>query len=170
MASLQQIHSAKVMVANHSGCLGEADALVTTQAGLTVSVRTADCYPIFLADERKRAVAAVHAGWRGTVAHILDATIKAMQSRPEDIYAAIGPGIGVCCYQVGPEVGKLFALEQGGKVDLAAANRTQLLATGVPAAQISTLGGCTFCDAVQFHSFRRDKDQLGRMVSWIALQ
>lgn len=170
MASLEQIHSAAVLVADHSGCVGEGDALVTNFPGIAVSVRTADCFPILLADARNRAVAAVHAGWRGTAAHIVAGALREMQGRfgtcAADVYAAIGPGIGVCCYEVGVEVARRFGLEQAGRIDLAAANRIQLLTAGVPRAHIETVGGCTQCDARQFHSFRRDRDQAGRMISF----
>src|SRR5580704_17765446 len=104
MASLKQIHSGIVLLGDQIGCAGEGDALVTGLAGVPVSVRTADCYPILLADDRNHAVAAVHAGWRGTAAHIAIRTLQEMRrlygSEASDIHAAIGPGIGECCYEV----------------------------------------------------------------------
>lgn len=171
MASLKQIHSATVLMADKAGPVGEGDALATGQAAVKVSVRTADCYPILLADERNRAVAAVHAGWRGTAAQIVLRTIERMRARcgtdPADLHVAIGPGIGACCYQVGVEVAREFGLEQAGRIDLAEANRRQLIAAGVAAGRIDVLGGCTKCDAHLFHSFRRDRERAGRMVSYI---
>ena len=101
MATLKQIHSAQVLVAEAAGLIGEGDALVTARAGVTVSVRTADCYPILLADVEQRVVAAVHAGWRGTHAEIVIEALRKMQSDPRNVRAAIGPGIGKCCYHVG---------------------------------------------------------------------
>lgn len=173
MASLKQIHSAVVWSADQKGCAGDGDSLVTNQVGLPVSVRTADCYPILLADERNRAVAAVHAGWRGTAAHILSQTLKEMHARfgtqPVDVYAAIGPGIGGCCYEVGEEVAQQFGLKQAGRIDLAQLNHRQLVEVGVQEARIEILGGCTKCDARLFHSFRRDKDRAGRMISYIGV-
>ena len=173
MASVRQIHSAIVLAADCAGVAGEGDALVTNQPGVTVSVRTADCYPILLADPRNRAVAAVHAGWRGTAARIVAATLLEMRerfgTRAADVLAAIGPGIGPCCYEVGIEVARQFGLEHAGRVDLAAANRSQLIAAGVADSHIETTGGCTKCDAGQFHSFRRDRDQAGRMISFVAV-
>ena len=126
MASLRQIHSAVVLPAEQTGVAGDGDALVTNVAGVPVSVRTADCYPILLADRKNQAVAAIHAGWRGTVAEISLATLRTMNqrygTRPLDVYAVIGPGIGLCCYEVGVDVARKFGLPGAGCVDLAAAN------------------------------------------------
>ena len=173
MASLKQIHSSIPVVASMAGCAGEGDALLTDQPGLPVSVRTADCYPILLAcgGERK-AVAVVHAGWRGTAGQVVARAIARLHSeygiRPHDIYAAIGPGIGACCYQVGAEVARRFGRDAAGKLDLAAENRRQLVAAGVAQDRIDVLGGCTYCDPV-YHSYRRDGQAAGRMISYAAL-
>ena len=170
MASLKQIHSAIVLLGEQIGCAGEGDALVTARAGVAVSVRTADCYPILLADERNHAVAAVHAGWRGTAARIVIRTLEEMHrlygTAAADVYAAIGPGIGECCYEVGADVALQFGLE-AGRIDLAAINRRQLLDAGVAEHRVDVLGGCTKCDAHLFHSYRRDQLAAGRMVSYI---
>jgi hypothetical protein len=170
MASLKQIHSARVLAAKTTGLAGEGDALVTNRAGVPVSVRTADCYPILLADMESRAVAAVHAGWRGTSAGIVIEALREMQSDPKNIRAAIGPGIGKCCYSVGSEVAQLFGHREASCIDLAAANRRQLLSAGVRPELIDVLAQCTLCDAVRFHSFRRDKERAGRMISYIAVK
>jgi YfiH family protein len=171
MASLKQIHSAVALVANQPGRAGEGDALLTNSPRLLLSVRTADCCPILLADTKNRAVAAVHAGWRGTAAGVVVETIARLRTQfgtsPVDIVAAIGPGIGVCCYEVGPEVAQLFGAEGAGRIDLAAANRCQLIDAGVEERNIDVLGSCTFCDAALFYSFRREKEQAGRMISYI---
>lgn len=172
MASLKQIHSGVVLLGEQIGCAGEGDALVTSLAGVPLSVRTADCYPILLADERNHAVAAVHAGWRGTAAQIVIRTLEEMHrlygTEAADAYAAIGPGIGECCYEVGADVARQFGLEPAGRIDLAAINRRQLLDAGVAEHRIDVLGGCTKCDAYLFHSYRRDHLAAGRMVSYIA--
>ncbi len=172
MASLKQIHSGIVLLGDQIGCAGEGDALVTALAGVPVSVRTADCYPVLLADDRNRAVAAVHAGWRGTAAHIVIRTLEEMHrlfgTVSADVYAAIGPGIGACCYEVGTDVARKFGAEHAGRIDLAAINRSQLLDAGVAELRIDVLGGCTKCDAHLFHSYRRDQFAAGRMVSYIA--
>jgi hypothetical protein len=171
MASLKQIHSAVVLMAVWPRPSGEGDALIANRPGLAASVRTADCYPILLADAATHAVAAIHAGWRGTAAGVVRATIARMGvefgTRAEDLWAAIGPGIGECCYQVGEEVARQFGRASAGRIDLAAANRHQLLEAGVAEERIDSLGLCTFCDAARFHSYRRDKNDAGRMISYI---
>ena len=170
MASLTQIHSALVLSVSAAGCAGEADALVTNRPGVALSVRTADCLPILLADSQHHAVAAIHAGWRGAAKGIVGRTIDMMcltfDTSPEQITAVIGPGIGACCYEVGGEVARQFGMH-AGCIDLAAINREQLIRAGVPASHIDTLGYCTFCETALFHSYRRDRDQAGRMISFI---
>jgi len=170
---VKQIHSNLVLLADRPGTIGEGDALVTDLPRLAISIRTADCYPILLADSKKRAVAAIHAGWRGTAAQIVRKTLEKMESEfgtsPGDIYAAIGPGIGVCCYEVGADVSCRFGLEGKTHLDLASENRKQLEAAGVPLQNIEALGVCTFCDAERFFSYRREKDKAGRMTSFIRI-
>jgi len=170
MASLKQIHSANVLHVSGVGCAGEADALITNEPGIAVSVRTADCYPILLVDPAHRAIAAIHAGWRGTAGQIVEQTLHRMGSefgtKPAQVMAAIGPGIGECCYEVGAEVAARFGVDGPARLDLARINREQLIAAGVPASQIDSIGGCTFCDAGRFFSYRREKDAAGRMISF----
>ena len=171
MASLRQIHSNRVLLAQGSGCAGEGDALITQAPGLALSIRTADCFPILLADLRVGAVAAIHAGWRGTVAGIAPETVRRMGAEfgtdPSDLFAAIGPGIGVCCYEVGDEVARRFGQPGKGKVDLAETNRAQLLECGVRAERIESIGRCTVCEPEIFYSYRRQGEKAGRMVSFI---
>jgi polyphenol oxidase len=182
VASLKQIHSGICLYAgDRAGRLGEGDALITDVPGALVAVRTADCIPILLVDTGTRAVAAVHAGWRGTVAHIAARTVEAMAarfgSRPEDLLAAIGPGIGGCCYEVGPEVAVKFReffperaeLEGRARVDLPEANRKQLVAAGLSPAKISVAGRCTCCSGGEFYSWRREQDQAGRMLAVVGV-
>jgi YfiH family protein len=171
VSTLKQIHSNLVLLADQPGLLGEGDALITNEPNLAISIRTADCYPILLADARNRAVGAIHAGWRGTAAQIVTKTIEKMRiefgTRPGDIFAAIGPGIGVCCYEVGNEVSSQFGLSGQTHLDLVSENRKQFEAAGVPPQNIQALDVCTFCDAERFFSYRREKDKAGRMTSWI---
>jgi len=171
MASLKQIHSDISFTAENPGCVGEGDALVTRVPGVVVSVRTADCFPILLADPQAQAVAAVHAGWRGTAAGVVRASLSRMHdefgTEPENVYAAIGPGIGRCCYEVGADVALQFGLREAGKLDLAVENRNQLIAAGLQPERIEQVGGCTFCHPAQFFSWRRDHDPSGRMISFI---
>jgi hypothetical protein len=173
MARLQQIHSDTAFVAREPGCVGEGDALVTQTQGVAVSVRTADCFPILLADPETRAVAAIHAGWRGTAAGVVRSSLDRMRSEfgtdPRNIFAAIGPGIGKCCYKVGVEVARQFGMHDAGNLDLAVENSKQLIAAGVQPDRIERVGGCTFCHPAQFFSWRRDRDRAGRMISFIRI-
>ena len=114
LVSLHQIHSDVVRTFNGAPtkqCKGDASA--TNRPGLLLGVRTADCAPVLVVDPKKRVVAAIHAGWRGTLARIVTKAIGQMQmefgSRPQDLLAAIGPTIGGCCYEVGTEVASAFA-------------------------------------------------------------
>jgi hypothetical protein len=178
LASLRQVHSAAVLVAESAGCQGEGDALVTNHAGVAVAVRTADCLPILLADPAHHVVAAVHAGWRGTAAGIVGKTLERMRvefgTEPGQVIAAIGPGIGVCCYEVGPEVAREFGrgefeIDRRVHVDLAGENRRRLIAAGVAPESIDDLRLCTRCRADLFHSWRRDGAEAGRMVSFLRM-
>ncbi len=178
--TLRQIHSSRVLNANGlKDRESEGDALVTDQIGIGIGIRTADCVPILLLDCCNRAVAAVHAGWRGTAAGIIKCTIEKMghdfQTRPADVYAAIGPSIRDCCYEVGPEVAEQFASvfpewrpgTAARKLDLSEANRHQMQKAGVPAERIFDSGLCTTCQAAQFFSYRREPENPGRMVAAI---
>jgi polyphenol oxidase len=174
IATVRQVHSADVLTANAGGVIGQGDALITDQPGVLLSVRTADCLPILMSDVRHRAVSAVHAGWRGTVQEIGPKAVQVMAdrfgTRPEDLRVAIGPGIGQCCFEVGPEVAVQFGLGGRTRIDLAESNRRQLVHAGIPASQISLSGLCTCCDRARFHSFRRDREAAGRMVSVIGIR
>jgi len=121
-AGLRQIHSDIVHCVGRPESAGSAsappgiplqgDALISREPGVVLAVQTADCVPILLADPRRRAIAAVHAGWRGTLSRIAEKTLGRMamefSTRPEDVIAALGPGIGQCCYEVGGDVAKEF--------------------------------------------------------------
>jgi polyphenol oxidase len=174
VSTLRQIHSDLVLRADAPGDLGEGDGLVTNLPNLSLSVRTADCYPILLADGRNRAVGAIHAGWRGTAAHIAEKTLMKMRSefgtQPGDVFAAIGPGINFCCYEVGGEVARQFGLGGRTHLDLVSENRMQMEKAGILPENIEALGICTFCDAERFFSYRREKEQAGRMISFIRIQ
>ncbi len=112
MVILSQIHSSLLWRVDAStlkdGAIHKGDGLMTDAPGVLLGIQTADCIPVLVADRKKRAVAAFHAGWRGTVARIVENGIGRMRvefgSRPEDLIAAIGPGIGQCCYAIGDEV------------------------------------------------------------------
>jgi hypothetical protein len=163
-----QVHSATVLEVHAPGEAGEGDALVTTAPELLLEIRTADCLPVLLLDRANRRVAAVHAGWRGVVAKIVPAALERMGGDAARIEAAIGPGIGKCCFEVGPEVAERFGLSGRTRVDLAATVRGQLSVAGVRVVHDVAL--CTKCDASRFHSFRRDGASAGRLFSGIGLR
>lgn len=175
LATLKQIHSSSCVAAEgRAGLLGEGDALLENRPGSVVAVKTADCIPILLVDDRLRAVAAVHAGWRGTAARIAGGAVAAMSrrfgTRTEDLHAAIGPGIGPCCYEVGAEVAERFGGRGRGCIDLSAANRRQLEQAGVTPERIYASNLCTMCRPEEFDSFRRDREAAGRMVSFAGIR
>ena len=194
LATVRQIHSNLSVVAGEdwlrragagAASIPEADGIMTNQRGLLLGIQTADCIPVLVADPVARAVAAFHAGWRGTVNRIVEQGVTRMReefgSDPTNLIAAIGPGIGECCYTVGAEVlahfeagflysDELFAHAEGKlRLDLTEANRQQLLAAGVPAGSISIVGGCTGCRQDLFYSHRASGGDAGRMMAVIGL-
>lgn len=179
--TLRQIHSSLVL--NAEGLANrqcEGDALVSNEVGKRIGVRTADCVPLLFADPKTRAVAAVHAGWRGTVSAIAQQAVQKLAddfgSDPASLHVAIGPAIRGCCYEVGPEVVSQLAplfpewldRESRKRVDLVEANRRILVAAGIPDHQIHDCGLCTYCHHDRFYSYRRDPEDPGRMVASIA--
>lgn len=155
----------------------EADAVIAAQAGLVPAVLTADCVPILLADGRGR-VAAVHAGWRGTVAGVVGEAVAALVERGADVTAlraAIGPSICHDCFEVGDEVAAQFddifvqrSKKDKAHIDLWSANAQQLVLAGVPKDRVEILGRCTLHEQDDFFSFRRDGAGIGQMLSFIA--
>jgi len=157
----------------------EGDALITDEIGKSIGVRTADCVPILLLDCRNRVIAAVHAGWKGTAAEVVERTLERMtedfNTDPADIYAAMGPCIRGCCYEVDSAVADRFAplfsewepAEGKRKLNLAEANRRQMEASGIKRERIFDCGLCTTCQSFQFFSFRREPENPGRMVASI---
>jgi YfiH family protein len=182
VTTLRQIHSDQVVDAKavHDRT-AEGDALITDLVGQRIGVRTADCVPILVADTNTRAVAAIHAGWRGTLADIASKTLSRLRDEfgtyPANVHAAIGPAIGAC-YEVGFEVAERFSAIFAGHVsvrspngrpmlDLIEANRRSLIASSVPEHQIYSSGLCTYCCRSDFFSYRRDPANPGRMISYI---
>jgi len=175
----KQIHSATVhrITGFEQDCL-EGDAFMTDRQGVVCWVRTADCVPILVADPKHGAVAAIHAGWRGTAAGIVTATLQKMaaewDSRPEDLRMMIGPAIGACCYQVGVEVHQRLGhwcvadtVPDRWRLDLKKANLYFAQSSGVPLEQIRVEGACTCCEAGRYSSYRREGNKRGEQVSYI---
>ena len=217
LISVRQVHSDVIQhidaecLLSPQGLSLAGDGLITATPGLLLAVQTADCFPIILADVRRRAVGVFHAGWRGTVMRIVEKGVGEMHrcfaSRPHDLRAAIGPGIQGCCYEVGEEVrtkfesqfayaAKLFRevkdsdpvrekypllfltarapghshLPKRLFLDLAEANRQQLLAAGVAAKNIEVSRLCTSCRPDLLFSYRAEKGRTGRMMSVVGIR
>jgi YfiH family protein len=191
LITAHQVHGTTAVVADGSWPLEgrpRADAIVTTVRGLAVGVLTADCAPVLFADREAGVVAAAHAGWRGALAGILEATIATMQrvgARPRRIVAAVGPSIGQDAYQVGPEFEQAFLGLDAGNArffmrpepgarphfDLGAYVGQRLERAGIAGNHVSKL--CTFTDGAEFFSFRRSQAlgeaDYGRQISAIVL-
>jgi YfiH family protein len=193
VVTAQQVHQDRMwvvegLVGNQEMWLAQDDvgndAVATRQDGFFVGVYTADCLPILLMDSQKKAVAAVHAGWRGSllqvVAKVARELILKMGCRPEHLLAALGPSIGACCYEVGDQVleplsdlysrgtGVVRLKENGkGMLDLLELNRRQLLEVGLRDENLYAVGLCTYCHADLFSSYRREGKGTAGMLSGI---
>jgi polyphenol oxidase len=182
-----QVHAAGVLTVAGSEAQPavrglEADALVAAPGGVAIGVRIADCAPVLLLDTESGAVAALHAGWRGTVRGVVAAGVQTLLQRgggrSEALAAAIFPHIRRCCFEVGDDVAaELVAASPDpnvvdwsrGKphVDLMAILVAQLAALGIPRERIDDIPGCTRCEPQRFFSFRRDGKQSGRHLAAI---
>jgi YfiH family protein len=198
VAMVTQVHKADVIVLRRGDApmasRPEADILVSNDPEVAIAVRAADCVPVLLADRMTGAVAAVHAGWRGTAAGAARVAVEALSRtfgvRPENLVAAIGPSIGSCCYEVGTELVDAFAAAgherylidrwflspppaRGSRaraplfLDVAGANRDQLLLAGMPEQNVHVSGLCTAMTLALFPSFRAEKAQAGRIAAAI---
>jgi YfiH family protein len=178
-ARVRQVHGCKVVACAAPGAARpEADGLVSTTVGVAASVAVADCVPILLARPDGSAVAAVHAGWRGTLARIAAEGVRVVaEGGPgEAPLAVIGPSIGPCCYQVSDELAARFVSvfgpdvvqpgPRGPHLDLWVANLRALHDAGVD--RVAVARRCTACEPRLFFSHRRDAGRTGRMVGFIA--
>ena len=177
----RQVHGTRVLTAGDGAERPEVDGLVTASAGTSVGVVTADCVPMLLLAPQRRVCAAVHAGWRGAANGIVATALAHLREQfdvePGDVEAAMGPAIGPCCYEVGPEVRAAFTAASGETtagawsrrgdrdvLDLRHAVTALLRAAGVD--RVAVLGPCTRCSPVHC-SYRRDGAEAGRQVSFI---
>jgi YfiH family protein len=165
--------------------LPAGDALVSASADVILTIRTADCVPILLVAPRARAVAAVHAGWRGLLAGVVEQAVAALAARygaaPATIEAAIGPAIGGCCYVFGAEHQARFGERFGaraetawragptgrGHLDVRRLTALALETAGLPPSAVRTLGPCTAEHPRVLHSYRRDGAHAGRQLSYV---
>jgi YfiH family protein len=187
VVTARQVHGA------HTACVGvmergtavpATDSLISQTPGVSLLLRFGDCLPLMLYDPVQQAIALVHAGWRGLLAGVVPNTVAALQRafgcRPRDMVAGLGPAIGPCCYEIGPEVvarvehvfgpqNEVLSTQADGPVhfDLPAAARWQLRREGVQ--HIENSGLCTSCTTDEFFSHRAEKGRTGRFAAILAL-
>ncbi len=191
MVTMRQRHGDHVIdVAVPCKDAGEGDAMVTEAPGVFLGVLTADCVPIlcWANTPRRKLAAVIHAGWRGTLSGVAAKTVRHIENRygtgPQELWCAVGPAIGPCCYEIGADVSEPLVRAWGdtaeasrecrdGKtyLDLRRLNTALLAAAGVPEERISTTGPCTACSATEFFSYRRESSIgagiTGRQASFI---
>jgi YfiH family protein len=184
---LDQVHSDRIhILAELPETPLRGDALLTAASGLLLTIKTADCLPALLVDERRRAIAAVHCGWKGTRRLLLQKVVGEMGavfgSAAADLLVALGPCIGPACYEVGEDVRvsmvsaglgeQLFQAREDrrGKYDfdLRGANLQQLRASGIPERNVFSIAGCTHCEKY-LYSYRREHQEAGRLLNFIGL-
>ncbi|MDT9724356.1 peptidoglycan editing factor PgeF [Xylanibacillus composti] len=185
---------------DRSDAIPDADALVTNVPGVMLASFYADCVPLYFVHPASRTVALAHAGWKGTALRIAEETIRVLQDQfdcaPESLYAAIGPSIGGCCYEIDGEVASRLAAALAGEAavadskmewenpgvglkagndgryvaDLKEINRQIMIKAGIQPTSIEISRYCTSCRTDLFYSHRKEKGKTGRMVSWIGLK
>jgi polyphenol oxidase len=191
---LNQVHGDGILVVGTEGSYFSSqtelnyDAIVTNRPGLAICIKTADCVPVFIVDKVHKVIAVVHAGWRGTASAISAKVIRLMRERygslPRDILAAIGPSIGLCCYEVDNVTADAFEAQKNKEsflfpkasksnkwmVDLPEANRRQILDCGIPEANIESSGYCTMCNQDIFFSHRGSGGITGRQINFMMIK
>lgn len=182
----KQVHGAhvEIITSETSSYVDNTDALVTSTEGITLGVVTADCVPIILLDPQQHIAGAIHAGWKGIVAGVIEQTIRVMHKEgadPSRILVSIGPHISACCYSVPFERARQFsdmflnetvAVQKGTEwyVDIGKASRIMLMKSGISESHIDAVAPCTSCRNDQFYSYRKDsKDTFGEMLAFISL-
>jgi polyphenol oxidase len=186
IATCEQVHGDDILFLETSGHHpGEYDAIISADSDFFPAVKTADCLPILIVDKERRVSAAVHSGWRGTVRRIAGKVARSLQERfgckGGDLFAALGPAIGRCCYEVDDAVLVPFhrsypeaaafteSSSRNGKpttrLDLRAANMCDLMSAGIPAGNISNVDLCTCCTPDLFFSYRRNGPLSGRHIA-----
>ncbi len=186
----KQTHTDNIRIVTEEDCgkgvvrqsdIEDTDGLVTNIPSIVLTVFSADCVPILLCDKNKKVVAAVHAGWRGSVKGIGAKCVDIMKDRfgcdPADIIAAIGPSIAECCFEFGDDAviyfdKKYYTEKEDGKynIDLWSFNRDGLVKAGVLPENIDISGRCTMCESDKFYSYRKHGDKTGRQAAVIAIR
>ncbi len=193
LLTVQQVHGNDILVIDQPNpdlshfLHVECDAIVTDQPGIMIGILVADCYPVLLFDPQRQVAAAVHVGWRGAAGGIIARAIEAMTNlfdcRPEDLLAAIGPGIGAHRYEVDRPVREAFRQGSGhweeiarevdlGKwhLDLRRSCQLQLVDAGLAQSRVTAAEECTCCHRELFFSYRRDQGITGRQLGFISLK
>src|SRR3990170_815445 len=186
MVCVKQVHGDFVYILDSEDKKGyeevEADAIITGLKNVAIGILTADCVPVLIYDPIKRAAGISHAGWKGAALGIASKTVKAMTdefgSNPSDILAAIGPSIGVCCYNVNPDVENEFKKRyidaslyiKEGRLDLEGMNLLDLMQAGLKKENISVSSICTSCRNDLFFSYRKDALITGRQMSFVTIK
>ncbi|MBV6439953.1 MAG: peptidoglycan editing factor PgeF [Haliscomenobacteraceae bacterium CHB4] len=182
MAWSMQVHADQVLLVTEAGGAEGYDALITGQPGILLAVSVADCTPVLIFDSKNEAVGAVHAGWPGTAARLVEKTLQRMAeafgTEGRDCYTYVGTCIDECSFEVGEEVAFRFdtafkwydATRGKFMVDLKKANTAQLQAFGIPDDQIEISPYSTVLDNVDYFSHRKEKGTTGRMLAVIGLR
>jgi polyphenol oxidase len=185
-----QVHGDRICVINGAApppeYIPQCDGLITDRPGEALAIKTADCAPLFFVDRVRRVIGVAHAGWRGTAlgmaSKMVGVFVERFSSRVEELLIAVGPAIGPCCYQVDAPVHAAFSGRSGAdrffrpcrkkdrwRLDLASANRLELVERGVPAGNIFSAGYCTACRSDLFFSHRAGLGCTGRQINFLML-
>lgn len=185
--TLKQVHGDDILIVHRESetrAQPEADGLMSRESGVLLGIATADCVSVLMVAPEHGLIAALHAGWRGTLRGISQRALKTLKDRwqvsPESVWVALGPSISSCCYEVGRDVGERLherwransawqphKAGDKGFLDLRAINRVQCEEVGVPTSRIQSVGPCTFCASADFASYRREGAGAGRQLSVI---
>ena len=184
VVSLRQVHGDECVVITSKDKLRReyrGDAVLTDRKDIFISIQVADCVPIFMHEEKRRVIGLIHAGWKGTLLGIAKRTIETAKERlgcePGNFTICFGPSIRSCCYRVSDDVAILFddecihpSAKGGATLDLIGINRKQLLGCGVKDNMMFATSSCTCCEKKLFYSYRREKENTGRMVGFLGLK
>jgi purine-nucleoside/S-methyl-5'-thioadenosine phosphorylase / adenosine deaminase len=186
IVTMRQVHGDHIVEVKDKSLkeVGEADGMITAATDIFLGVLTADCVPILFVAPKNKLVAAVHAGWRGTLAGIAEKAVRLFTDQlhvsADELEVALGPSIGSCCYEVkddvaGPLLKRWGAIAQAsiqkrdGKtyLDLRLLNRAVLSQAGIPETNIFQIGPCTSCSPDDFFSYRRQRSETGRQINFV---
>ena len=185
IVGLEQVHSKRILVVKKRSALKRTkskgyDGILTDMRGVVLTVRVADCLPIFLVNPVLKIAGLIHAGWKGTLLGIaregVNEACQVFGSHPKDLVAVLGPCIGKCCYRISESLAVLFPRDcvsftgRDIRLDLVKVNLKQLLKSGVKRERIFSNGHCTYCERDLFYSYRRDKDKKKKMTAFMVIK